>query len=435
MPTLNHKKLRDEMENVISNEKKYRNSIRSNAYAMDKEQIQKYEKQTKDSYKKSVLALKTYITDTKINANLDEPYNGSLTFDAFANYMESIDMTYKSIQNKDNNLLKAIFILLKEDKSGFIADTVLKSDKCVSHIDTLRIFKPVLIAFEGKEDTLKGEAKKSFEFIKHLHELTEDTIKKYSEAQVALTAHTKLKEKEQLDDDIENFIVNPKINKETRKPTPTKNDNFLFYDDYSSNYIFGNYFYGNNNFINNRYDNYKIPDHINAIMEQEKTERITISANMKNYKDGDPLEIKVYYSDFVELIKGLDRSQHLSPIFDMETVLDFVQNLQTNEEKMEYHVSKYSNIGSINKYVNEVNNNKELSYYEKAKVAIMGGYMKKLLKPDISPKEAESIYDEFQKVAIPVKARELGRKMYEKESKEASNKQLKDAKNIKKPIV
>jgi hypothetical protein len=85
--------------------------------------------------------------------------------------------------------------------------------------------------------------------------------------------------------------------------------------------------------------------------------------------------------------------------------------------------------------MNEVNNNKELSYYEKAKVAIMGGYMKKLLKPDISPKEAESIYDEFQKVAIPVKARELGRKMYEKESKEASNKQLKDAKNIKKPIV
>ncbi|MCR5632303.1 MAG: hypothetical protein K6F60_02305 [Eubacterium sp.] len=398
MPTLNHKKLRDEMENVISNEKKYRNSIRSNAYAMDKEQIQKYEKQTKDSYKKSVLALKTYITDTKINANLDEPYNGSLTFDAFAKYMESIDMTYKSIQNKDNNLLKAIFILLKEDKSGFIADTVLKSEKCVSHIDTLRIFKPVLIAFEGKEDTLKGEAKKSFEFIKHLHELTEDTIKKYSEAQVALTAHTKLKEKEQLDDDIENFIVNPKKNKETRKPTPTKNDNyippitntnnniiyddnlknnndsFLFYDDYSSNYIFGNYFYGNNNFINNRYNNYKIPDHINAIMEQEKTERKTISANMKNYKDGDPLEIKVYYSDFVELIKGLDRSQHLSPIFDMESVLDYVQNLQTNEEKMEYFNSilnfdnharywEYSNPPVLEENIRNCGNLTELKKY------------------------------------------------------------------------
>ena len=190
--------------------------------------------------------------------------------------MDKINIGFNGIDQKDNNIVRALFTLLLADEDGAANDIIKNCAACRNFVQIQRVYRGALLAVEGREGELTGELKKAYDLIKDCQANSYELVDVHMSYSMAYM-----------------YVKQFEKNKETNS----------FRD---------------------------------GILSSDKKARDDFKKQAAEYKPGDPLSVKVFTTDFIELVDALTVSRWKEYGVDERSVLEHVSKLKTDEERMEY---------------------------------------------------------------------------------------------------
>ncbi len=265
----------DEKNQFAKNYKTYQSNYR---YKVENLSTQELSDITIENYKAYSIGLdriKKKIRGNLLPVNPDaRVFNGTMDFETFRKHVaEKMGYAYKDIPMEENGMYNALFILLQYDQTG-AANEFLQDFKANSYVNTYTLFNTALMGVRYLEKPLPKELQDAVNLVAKCRE----------------------------------WIVN-----------------------FAEEYAKYSYSYG---LFNKRHKAFQAQK---AAMEEDEKARKAEYEAAKKYKEGDPIQVKVFAADILEFAKAVIGTKYAVPRISVASVTEDLSKMKTDEERMAYY--------------------------------------------------------------------------------------------------
>ena len=212
-----------------------------------------------------------------------------LSYAELVEIMKEKNMPFKKIPVESNDFFSAVFNIIQFDDEGIVLNALAGMDPAKRMFDIRFVCNACAKVLEGIDD-IPEEIQQCLDFLKQVDTKIVDYTEDWVYASYANWRLSEVQEKRAIEESLREAQKIEEANQKKRE----------------------------------------------ELLKKEEGEKKELFAKVKNYKKGDPVSIKLFATDFVDLVNAIKKTGHLADRVDEKRVLDHLNSLDSDEKRNEY---------------------------------------------------------------------------------------------------